>query len=74
MANRANHLKPEYQHLAQPVFWKFLLPKMKAGRLLRLLAMEGIHAATLFPGFGGVAQYLKERRLWTRSIRQVEEA
>jgi hypothetical protein len=67
IANRATQLKPEYQHLAEPAFQKFLLPKTQASRLLKLLAMQDVHAATLFPGFGGVARYLNERRhLWPR--------
>jgi hypothetical protein len=64
IADRAKQLKPDYQHLAAPAFWKFLLPKAHAGRLLKLLAMEDVHAATLFPGFSGVALHLKQRRLW----------
>lgn len=43
---------------------KFTLPIRKAQRLLRLLAFEGISAAELFPGYGGVVSALRERRLW----------
>jgi hypothetical protein len=31
---------------------------------LRLLHADGINAATIFPGFDGVAKALDERRLW----------
>jgi len=34
------------------------------GELLKLLALENVHAATLFPGFSGVALHLKEQRQW----------
>jgi len=40
------------------------LPIEEAPRLLRLLAIEGITAATVFPGFNGVVSALKERRYW----------
>jgi hypothetical protein len=67
VANSVKQLKPEYQNLAQPAFWKFLLPREQAPQLLKFLAMEDVHAATLFPGFAGVASHLNERRLlWRR--------
>ena len=43
---------------------KFVLPIKKARRLLRVLAFEGVSAAELFPGYGGVVRALHERRLW----------
>jgi hypothetical protein len=64
IANQAKKLKPDFQYLAEPAFWKFLLPTTFAGRLLKLLAMEDVHAASLFPGFSGVALHLKQRRQW----------
>ena len=42
----------------------FLLPVEEAPALLTLLAREGITAAEIFPGYGGVVQALKERNLW----------
>jgi hypothetical protein len=47
-----------------PVFYKFTLPHAEAGTLLRLLAVEGIHAGTLFPGHRGVVESLVERKYW----------
>lgn len=47
----------------QVTLTKFLLPIARA-RELRLLAFEGISAAELFPGYGGVVKALGERRLW----------
>lgn len=47
-----------------PVLLKITLPVTAAPRLLRLLAKEGVDASTMFPGFQGVAQAMKERRLW----------
>lgn len=43
---------------------KFVLPIARARELLRLLAFEGVSAAELFPGYGGVVKALGERRLW----------
>jgi hypothetical protein len=40
------------------------LPIAESPKLLRLLAREGIDAATLFPGYFGVAKALKENRYW----------
>ena len=43
------------------------LPVIQSNRLLDLLVKSGVSAATLFPGFGGVAQAVRERRNRTRS-------
>ena len=42
----------------------FLLPVEEAPALLTLLARDGVTAAEIFPGYGGVVQALKERDLW----------
>lgn len=39
----------------------FTLPIEESPRLLRMLALEGVNAATLFPGYGGVVAALKKR-------------
>jgi hypothetical protein len=44
----------------------FTLPIGEAPRLLRLLALEGVSASSLFPGYGGVLKALKEESLWDR--------
>jgi hypothetical protein len=51
-----------------PVLRKFDLPAAQAGRLLRLLAEEGISGTTLFPGYDGVVRGLRERAYWDKSI------
>lgn len=48
----------------QVTLTKFVLPIARARELLRLLAFEGISAAELFPGYGGVVRALGQRRLW----------
>lgn len=50
--------------LALPVFRKFTLPIEEAGRLLRLLGLYGVSAATVFPGYQGVVDSLHEMRRW----------
>jgi len=40
------------------------LPTSEAGRLLRLLSLEGVNGASLFPGVEGVVRLLRERRYW----------
>jgi hypothetical protein len=47
-----------------PVLTQVGLPIEEAPRLLRLLAFQGVDAATVFPGFDGVVKALEERRLW----------
>lgn len=64
IANRAQRLKPEFRYLAEPVFWKFLLPRAEAPHFLKHVGLEGVHAATIYPGFSGVSMHLTERRLW----------
>jgi hypothetical protein len=49
-----------------PVFYKFTLPHSETPKLLRLLALEGVHVGTMFPGHKGVADSLIERKLWDR--------
>jgi len=48
----------------EPVMAHIKLPCSEAGKLLRLLNQEGISSATLFPGYQGVAESLKEREYW----------
>lgn len=51
-----NHNKSVMVHLK--------LSSQEAGKLLRLLNQEGINAATVFPGYKGVADSLAERERW----------
>jgi len=46
------------------MFQRVSIPVSEAGRLLWLVAAEGVTAATLFPGYQGVAMALDERRFW----------
>jgi hypothetical protein len=43
---------------------KFILPTTEAKQLLRLLALEGMTAARLFPGYRGVVESMEDERLW----------
>ncbi len=47
-----------------PVLKKLQLPHSEAGRLRRLLAIKGTSAASVFPGYVGVVESLKERARW----------
>lgn len=47
-----------------PLAIKFTLPFTEAPKLLRLLAYEGVDAATVFPGLHSVAEALRETQLW----------
>jgi hypothetical protein len=47
-----------------PILTQLRLPVAEAPRLLRLLAIEGVDAATVFPGFDGVVSAISERRFW----------
>jgi hypothetical protein len=48
-----------HQHLVE-----FSLPVAESPKLLRLLAIEGVDAAALFPGYYGVVRAMKEREYW----------
>jgi len=49
-----------------PIMRQIMLPIQEAGRLLRYLADQNIHAASIYPGFDGVVKHLNEWRLWDR--------
>ncbi len=49
---------------AVPVMAHITLPRSEAKKLLRLLNQEGVSAATIYPGYKGVADSLKERDQW----------
>jgi hypothetical protein len=49
-----------------PVMKHLTLPVCQAGRLLRFLAEQNIHASSVFPGFDGVVRHLREWRLWDK--------
>ena len=51
-----------------PVIMKFTIPIEKSREILRHLAKQFyINAATIFPGFDGAAEALKEQRLWDKA-------
>lgn len=51
-----------HQHLVE-----FSLPVDESPKLLHLLALEGVDAAALFPGYSGVARAMKESKYWRNS-------
>ncbi|MFC1643250.1 FRG domain-containing protein [Myxococcota bacterium] len=64
------------EHIAQlllestgdtPLLRRLLLPASEARRLLRFLADEGVHGASLFPGPDGVVRWMREGVLWERA-------
>jgi hypothetical protein len=54
-----------------PVLQKFTLPISQAGRVLWLLAIEGITGARMFPGYDGVAKAIREQRLWYKPVSNI---
>ena len=48
----------------EPSMRKMILPHAEAPKLLRFLAIEGVSAATIFPGYAGVVQSIDEQRYW----------
>jgi len=47
-----------------PLLKRLTLPHAEARKLLRLLALEGVDGAAMFPGADGVARAMHERSLW----------
>jgi FRG domain len=45
------------------------MPVGEAGKLLRLLHEENVSAATVYPGFKGVADSMNERQFWDKAVR-----
>ena len=43
---------------------RFVLPVTEARRLLRLLSLEHVNGATMFPGVDGIVLAMQERTLW----------
>jgi hypothetical protein len=58
--------------VCRTLLYCFILPKSEAGRLLWLLAKNGITGGKLFPGYYGAARCLEERTLWTNPFRHDE--
>lgn len=50
-----------------PLLKKYTLPHSEATKLLRQLDAHEVSAATLFPGYRGVVESLRQRRLWGAS-------
>jgi hypothetical protein len=51
---------PTYMERFAPFLTKFLLPAKETRVAMRLLAADNVHAATVWPGIRGVAEYMKE--------------
>lgn len=49
---------------AVPLPMKLTLPVAQAGKLLRLLAYEGVSGGTMFPGADGIVRSMRERAHW----------
>lgn len=49
-----------------PVILEVKIPIQASCEILRRLSAHFINAATLFPGFDGIAEALKEPRLWDK--------
>ena len=50
----------------EPVMAHITLPGSEVRKLLRLLYKEGMDMSTLFPGYQGVADAIKERTCWDK--------
>ena len=60
-----NKDKPQ---ISLPVIMKFTIPIEKSREILRHLSKTFyINAATIYPGFDGAAEALKEQRLWDKA-------
>ncbi len=66
--NKWNSLKPT-EKPTNPIMVHIKLHVQEANKLLRLLNQEQINSATLFPGYKGVADSLRERVLWDKQER-----
>jgi hypothetical protein len=53
-------------HHGKPLLTQLCLPIGQAPRLLRLLALEGVDASTVFPGADGAVSAIREQKYWDR--------
>lgn len=60
LKNLAEDVPEIFEHLA-PFLVKFTLPAKEARVAMHLLALDNVHAGTVWPGLRGVAELLKER-------------
>lgn len=49
-----------------PFLVRMTLPHSETAKLLRLLALDGVSAASIYPGYAGVISSLRERASWSR--------
>jgi hypothetical protein len=61
-------LKRIAEEYEKEALYLFTLPTGEASRALRLLAKAGVTAATLFPGYAGVVQAMREQREISKEI------
>jgi hypothetical protein len=54
----------EAKTLKTSQLYRLLLPWAEAPRLMRLLALDGIDGASMFPGTDGVVRAMRERAAW----------
>jgi len=55
-----------------PFLFKVTIPVEECGRLLRMLALEDVHAASVFPHLSGVAMAISERKSYVLSQTDVK--
>lgn len=51
-----------------PIMRELTIPISASRKILRHLSYHFINAATLYPGFDGAAEALKEQRLWDKTF------
>ena len=44
--------------------WRLTLPHVEARELMRLLSLEGVDGASMFPGPDGVVKAMREAAIW----------
>jgi hypothetical protein len=65
LPNRSDGFEP------YAIVQKFTLPISQSGRLLWLLAIEGVNGSRLFPGYDGAARMVHERQLWRKPVSRI---
>jgi hypothetical protein len=58
--------------IQETILYKLTLPISEAPKLLRILYYEGVSAATIFPGYSGVAEALWEAGLWDKTYHRMQ--
>ena len=67
----AGHLATTRGYRNEAQLFQFTVPALEGRSILRILAMYGVTAATLFPGYSGVVSAMREEEFWENRLKSL---